>query len=81
MSSKDLRKEIESLNTRANEERDKKARIKGKMDMLNESLNDLGVTAQTATAEINKLTLSIGKKKEDLDKKIAYFKSKFDGKL
>jgi|AntAceMinimDraft_13_1070369.scaffolds.fasta_scaffold156134_2 chromosome segregation ATPase len=77
----DLRKELEELNETANTEREKKARIKGKMDMLNNALKELGVSAKTAGIEIKKLNKTLERKKKVLEEQINYVRTKFSDKF
>lgn len=81
MQTMDLRKELEELNETANTEREKKARIKGKMDMLNNALKELGVSAKTAGIEIKKLNKTLERKKKVLEEQINYVRTKFSDKF
>ena len=81
MQTMDLRKELEELNETANTEREKKARIKGKMDMLNNALKELGVSAKTAGIEIKKLNKALERKKKVLEEQINYVRTKFSDKF
>lgn len=69
----DLREKLEELNIQADNEREQKARIKGKLDMLTKSLKNLGLTFKNSATEINKLKKSLltdNKKLENIIKEL-----------
>lgn len=77
----DLRQEFEDLNDLAISQKDKMARIKGRLDMHAASLRELGVSFKTASVEARKLAKILNSDKERLRKMIESFKNQYADKL
>ncbi len=73
----DLRQEIEELNELADSQREKKARISGKIDMLEKSLKKLGLSAKTAKTEMIKLKRALATDNRRLKNMIIEMQDKY----
>jgi len=78
---KDVREDLEELNELAESQREQKARINGKLEILEKSLKDMGLSFTKATEEVKRLKASVAKDNTILEKMIKEFKHEYSEKL